>query len=86
MFVILEPLSFSSVVALEMVLGEHVVWDDVISFTELVPLGHEHEDGEEYECRHATYSVKHPIDNNDALKDHMQCNEDANSGKNNSAN
>ena len=64
---ILEPVSFLSLVALELVFGEHVVWDDVISLTALVPLGHEHENDEEYELRHATYSVKHPLNNNNVI-------------------
>ena len=83
---ILEPLSFLSVVALELVFGKHVVWDDVISLTKLVPLGHKQEDDEEYELHHATYSVKHPLDENNVMKDLVQYDEDATSGDNNSTN
>ena len=86
MFVILETFSFLSVVALELVFGEYVVWNDVISLTELVPLGHEHEDDEQYDLRHASYGVKHPIDNNNVTNDHMQYDDDPTSGENNSAN
>ena len=83
---ILEPLSFLSVVAHELVFGEHVVWDDVISLTELVPLGHKQEDDEKYELHQATYSVKHPLDENNILKNLIQYDEEATSGENNSAN
>ena len=83
---ILEPPSFLPVVALELVFGEHVVRDDVISLTELVPLGHEQEDDEKYESRHETNSVKHPLDRNNVMKDLAQSDEEATSGENNSAN
>ena len=75
-----------SVVALELVLSEHVVRDDVISLTERVPLGHEHENDKQYEYCHPTYSAKHPLDSNNALKDLIQYDEEAGSGENYSAN
>ena len=54
---ILDPVTFLFVVALELVFGEHVVWDDVISLTKLVPLGHEHKDDEEHEHRDEMYNA-----------------------------
>ena len=68
---ILEPVTLLSVVALELVFGEHVVRDDVNSLTELVPLGYSYEDCEEHEYRYATYDVKHPFDRNALMKDNI---------------
>ena len=54
MLATLEPFTLLSVVALELVFGEHVVRDDVVSLTEPVPLGRVQEDHEENEYTHAT--------------------------------
>ena len=64
-----EPFTFLFVVALELVFGEHVIRDDVISLPELVPLGREQEEDEENENGHAKYDVKYPVTTDLQTKD-----------------
>ena len=81
-----EPVSFLPLVAFELLFGEHVVRDDVLSLAKLVPLGHEQENDEEYESHKATHCVKHPLDVNFVIKDLIQNDENTSSGNNDSAN
>ena len=64
-----EPFSFLSVAVLELVFGEHVIRDDVISLPKLVPLGREHEEDKENENGHAKYDVKYPVTTDLQTKD-----------------
>ena len=75
-----------SVVALELLFGEHVVRNDVISFSELVPLGYKYEDYEEHDCRQATHNVKYPLDTNVVIKDSIKYTKDATHRHDNSGN